>query len=213
MVEHHDVRHAVEPVHDERSSVVHPTRAKQGSKWQPDGDTRSARRDVDNVNRIMISRFPNWSADRPPIGTELGQSDTAPRESFSQTTARRATSISRRPVAPLVVTINSRPSRSTIQSPRKKPSMTFSARPPAVGMRHVSRLFSWSDVNTIDCPSGDQTGHESAASSLVIWRRSDPSTRCVQMSEFPVVVAANATREPSGDSEECEMTSFGKAVT
>jgi hypothetical protein len=73
-----------------------------------------------------------------------------------------------------------------IQSPRKKPSYTFSDGPPPAGTRRVSQSPSCSDENIIHRPSGDHTGHESAAASFVNCRRSDPSTYCTQTSELPV---------------------------
>jgi hypothetical protein len=65
------------------------------------------------------------------------------------------------------------------------------------------RASALAEEKTIVRPSGDHTGHASAALSLVNCRSPDPSTCWTQMSALPVAVETKATRAPSGESEEC----------
>ena len=61
-------------------------------------------------------------------------------------------------------------------------------------------------------PSGDHTGHASASESLVNCRSPDPSTCWTHTSALPVVLDTNATRDPSGESDECITASPGIEV-
>src|SRR5688572_10506821 len=119
-----------------------------------------------------------------PSGLNIGRDNSAPGKGFSHNVVRRSKSINRTPAAEVAIQVPV-PVGWRIQSPRKKPSTTFSAGPPVDDTRQVSGLPR-KELNTTHCPSGDHTGQESAASSLVSWRRPEPSTFCVQMSELPV---------------------------
>ena len=73
-----------------------------------------------------------------------------------------------------------------------------------------------SELNTIVDPSGDQSGPQSLAGSLVMLRRSEPSAAATKISSFslmPRVESRYTTHSPSGDQPPSNSGPPGSAAT
>ena len=73
MVEHDDVTDLIVPVDDDRASLVGPTGPERDVKRQSSGNSRLARRHVENSNDIVLAVFAKRRADRSSIRAENGQ--------------------------------------------------------------------------------------------------------------------------------------------